>query len=426
MTDKPVTILLVGAGNRGRGVFGQYAIDMPHKCQFVAVVEPDQDKRETFANTHKINPQNCFSSLEKLKENGKIAQAMIIATHESERIEYIRYGTEKGYDILCEKPLCQTIEQAIIINDIAVNYGNLFMVCHQMRYIPAYDTIKKLINSGRFGNLISIQHSENLSYHHMAHSFVRGFFNNDSLTPMIISKSCHDMDILCYFADSKPTKVCSFGQLVFFKSENAPLGAKDYCLDGCTAKSCPYNVLKIYFNADTDPAYIRQMGIVKDKQHLYQLLRTNRFGRCVFKCDNNVVDSQSLAIEFSNGINCVFQVVGHNFHERRITKLSMTNGEIFYDFTNKCIKAYTFEPLQEQEIIPAIPPGSHYGGDFKIMEDFIESIQKRNAHPLTSVSKSFDSHLLGFAAEHSRKTNQTIDLEKYEKEIRANVYKLDK
>ena len=49
-----VTMVLVGAGNRGRGVFGQYALDMPHRAKYVAVIEPDDNKRNCFGDSHKI------------------------------------------------------------------------------------------------------------------------------------------------------------------------------------------------------------------------------------------------------------------------------------------------------------------------------------------------------------------------------------
>jgi hypothetical protein len=228
------------------------------------------------------------------------------------------------------------------------------------------------------------------------------------------------MDILCYFINSRPKKVSSFGSLSYFKPENAPSGAAKFCLDNCPAySSCPYHVLKIYFNGETDPAYIRQMGVIRDKQHLFDVLKTNRFGRCVFQCDNNVVDHQVVQVEFENEVTASFEMVGHNYLERRMTKLAMTNGEIQFDSSEGTVKAYTFEPLKEDLIRPSGVAGTHLGGDQKIMDSFVQAIRTGEKESLlTSVRMSLSSHLMGFAAEEARVSGRIIDLSEFEQSAR--------
>ena len=416
-----VTMALIGAGNRGRGIFGQYALTMAHRAQFVAVVEPDLDKRAAFAQQHNIPADRCFATSAAFFAQPKLAQAVVIATLESEREAPILGAIKAGYHILVEKPLGCTPREVLRITDAARSYEGIFIVCHQMRHIVAFDTIKKLIVSGQYGEIIGVQHSENLSWHHMAHSFVRGFFNNDRMTPMILAKSCHDTDILRYLIDRKPVRVASFGSLTHFRPERAPAGAPKFCLDGCPAyQSCPYHVLKIYFGDDVDPAYLRQMGVVKNNQHLMELLRTNAFGRCVFHCDNNVVDHQVMQVEFEGGVTASFCMYGHNYFERRILKLSMTNGEISFDWHEGVIRAYTFAPASQQEFRPDGMRGSHGGGDRVIMDAFVDAIvtgDKR--HVLTPVDMSLEGHLLAFAAEESRKTGQVVQLVDYEHRLRS-------
>ncbi len=421
--SEAVTMALIGAGNRGRGIFGNYAIEMPHRANFVAVVEPDDAKRLQFADQHQIPQAHRFADMESFFAAGKLADAVVIATLESEREEPVLRAIEAGYHILVEKPLGCSPEQVVRICDAARKYEGVFIVCHQMRYIAAYDTIKRLLDSGEYGKIVAIQHSENLAYSHMAHSFVRGFFNNDSMTPMILAKSCHDMDILRYLVDSPPTRVSSFGSLNYFREENAPAGAPARCLDGCPAyRTCPYHVLKLYFGADADPAYIRQMGVVRDKQHLRELLHTNRFGRCVFRCDNNVVDNQVVQIEFASGVTASFSMIGHNYLERRITKISLDNGEIEFDWHKGIIHAWSFNPRIAREVRPDGMQGSHGGGDRIIMDAFVDAVRTRDPqYILTPVKMSLDGHLLAFAAEEARKTGTVIDIADYETRVRQRV-----
>lgn len=418
-----VKLALIGAGNRGQGIFGQYALDYPHRARFIAVAEPDPEKRKAFASAHGISSENVFDDWRQMFAGGrKPAEGVVIATLEDERLGPALRSMEAGCHILIEKPLGCKPEDVVAIVEKAEMYSGVFIVCHVMRYTPCYSSIKRLVASGRFGKIVAIQHSENLAYSHIAHSFVRGFFNSSKLTPMILAKSCHDMDMLLYLVESSPRRIASFGSLSYFRPENAPEGAPKQCLDGCSAQdSCPYHVLKLYFDDDTDPAYLRQMGTdATDKRRRLALLQTNRFGRCVFHCDNDVVDHQTISILFENSVTGTFFMGGHNGIERRITKISMTNGEIYFDTSENMIKAYSFSPETFETVIPRKDDGTHMGGDIKIMDSFIDAMAQgcRRRCLLTSVKDALDGHLMAFAAEEARLTNRVVDLRLYEESLR--------
>lgn len=421
--SKQVKLALIGAGNRGQGIFGKYALDMPHRAEFTAVVEPDKAKREFFGELHNIPAERCFETFSAfLDAPVNDIDGVVIATVEDMRIEPILKSMERGWHILVEKPLCTNKEELIKLYDATKDYENILIVCHQLRLTPVYKTIKSLIDSGDYGDIVCIQHSENLNWHHMAHSFVRGFFNNDRLTPMLLAKSCHDMDLFTYLIGKNANKVSSFGSLKYFTKENCPEGAPKYCLEGCPHyQTCPYDVSKIYFDEDTDPAYIRQMGVVKSKEQLRELMLKNRFGKCVFQTDNNVVDNQTVQIEFEDNITVSFTMCGHNSKERRMTKISMTNGEIEYDGNGRYIKASRFEPRLD-ETINLVIKGTHGGGDRAIMDNFVDAIVTNDKSILlTPIKKSLEGHLLVFAAEESRKTDKVIKLREFEDSIRKSV-----
>jgi predicted dehydrogenase len=418
-----VTLVLVGAGNRGRGIFGQYALDNPHRAKFIAVVEPEADRRASFAQAHEIPPAMQFASVSDFfgRHPEKMADALVIATIEGVRVEPIRLGMQADYAVLCEKPLGLSAQECVAVSDAARRHKGLFMVCHQMRYTPLYQALKRIVSTGKYGRVINIEHSENVSFEHMAHSFVRGFFNNDALTPMILAKACHDMDILLYLTGAKPLRIASFGGLAHFRPENAPAGAPAYCLEGCpAAKDCPYDVRRMYFRPDTDPAYLRQMGVIRDQNHLLELLKTNRFGRCVYRCDNNVVDHQVCSMEFEGGVTASFVMDGHSGIERRRTRIFLTEAEVDLDTSRNTIEIRRANGEQEA-LTPTAGGGTHSGGDHAIMENFVEAILTgRDDFVLTSVADSLDSHLLSFAAETSRRSGQTVSLSEFEQTVRLS------
>lgn len=420
---KIVNLALIGAGNRGRGIFGQYALDMPHRARFTHVAEIDEAKRKQFAAQHNIPAENAYSDYKKLFASDlKGLDGVVVATLEDIRTEPALLAMKHNLAILVEKPLATRPEEFLRFYDAAAAYPGICIVCHQMRLGPVYSTIKELVESGTCGRIVTVQHSENLSFDHMAHSFVRGFFNNDRLTPMLLAKSCHDMDMLAYLMNRPALRVCSFGTLNHFNRANCPEGAPAFCLEGCPhSASCPYDASKLYFEPDTDPAFLRQMGVVKDKDQLRELLMKNRFGRCVFQTDNNVVDTQIVQIEFADGIHVSFTMCGHNGIERRMTKISMTQAEIVYDGEEPdVIRVHRFAPKKRTETLKVDIRGSHGGGDRAIMDNFIDAIITGDQSILkTPIRKSLDGHLLVFAAETSRKEKRIVDVRAYENQIRA-------
>jgi prepilin-type N-terminal cleavage/methylation domain-containing protein/prepilin-type processing-associated H-X9-DG protein len=405
----PVRLALIGAGNRGQGVFGQYALDMPHLAVFTHVVEPDPARRARFARLHAIGPSRCFSSSEDFFASDlSHVDGVVIATLDDHRLEPLAAAVAANLPILVEKPLCVAPEQLLQIQTLTRNYHKPLAVCHQLRLTPAAMTIKRIIDSGRLGQITAIAHEENVSYAHTAHSLVRGYLH-DRRGPILLAKCCHDFDLLTWYIGSAPALVSSFASLKHFTSANAPADAPGFCLEGCPhADTCPYEVSKVYLSPNTDPAWVRQMGVIDSPAQLLEVLKTNRFGRCVYRTGDRAIDSQSAIIQFQNGVNVSSLLSGHNATERRRTRISLTNGEINFDSSIPIVFAHSFHPNQDTQF-PVQTTGTHQGGDRAIMENFIQAIASGDRTGLlTPIQTSFDGHFLVFAAEESRNSGQTV------------------
>jgi predicted dehydrogenase len=422
VSREAVRFALIGAGNRGQGVFGAYALESPERARFVAVVEPDPTRRDLFGRSHGIPPERRHADIDAfLRAENADVEACIVAALENARLEPVRGAIARRWHVLMEKPLGTTPGDFLELYDAATAARGLAVaVCHPMRLMPGYATLKRLVDSGTYGCVMAIEHTENVAYHHMAHSFVRGSYNNDAMSPMLLAKSCHDLDCLAWLVDAPVARVASFGSLKHFRPENAPPGAPARCLDGCPARDCPYNAEKLYFDPDVKPAYLRVLGIFDgDRSRLGDILRTGPFGRCVFRSDNNVVDSQSAAIQFENGVDVSFLMCGHNGVERRITKISLTNGELHYDQSKPEIHAWRFSPKVRERIAFTVPRGGHGGGDRLIMDNFTEAVRTGDHSLLvTPIARSLEGHLLVFAAEAARASGCVVDVRAFEKECR--------
>ena len=143
-----------------------------------------------------------------------------------------------------------TIDDSIQLVQQAEASGCILQICHVLRYTKFYSKIHDVIRSGEIGDIVNISMQENVSYYHYAHSFIRGNWRNrEQSNPMILSKCCHDLDLLYWYVKEDPAKVSSFGSLSHFGMTNAPPNVPERCTDGCrVADTCQYYAPKIYLD----------------------------------------------------------------------------------------------------------------------------------------------------------------------------------
>ncbi len=413
---KQITAILIGAGLRGMDAYADYALRNESELRFLAVAEPDPERRERFRTLHHIPENLCFESWEQILDRPKFADAALICTQDRMHFEPAMKAMRLGYDLLLEKPMAADPHECVQLGKYAEENHRILRICYVLRYTPFFTTIKRLLDSGAIGRLMSIQHNENVGYWHMAHSFVRGNWrNSDESSPMILQKSCHDMDILRWLAGADCVNLSSFGELSWFKKENAPAGAPLRCLDGCPHKDeCPFYAPKFYLTENTDwPT----SAISND--HSYEArvraLKEGPYGRCVYHCDNNVVDHQVVGMEFANGVTAVFTMCAFTNEISRTIKLMGTKGEIRGAMEKNEILVKTFGTNTEGLIRLSESGSGHSGGDDGVMSSFVKLLQPGSAGQSRSdIADSVHSHLMAFAAERSRLEKKAVNLSHYE------------
>jgi predicted dehydrogenase len=421
---KKITAILIGAGLRGATAYASYAKTHVDEIEFIGVAEPDADRRTAFKKEHNLEDNMCFSSWEEILDKPKFADAALICTQDTMHFEPTMKALEKGYHILLEKPMSTNLEECIKIGECAKKFDRVFAICHVLRYTPFFTTIKKLLDDGRIGQLISIQHNENVGYFHQAHSYVRGNWRRkDESSPMILAKSCHDMDIMLWLAGANCVSIASFGDLTYFKKENAPVGAPRRCIDGCEyEKECAFDAKRLYLGRKTE-WMIEAMTNDPSDEGVEKALREGPYGRCVFQCDNDVVDHQVASIVFENGVTAAFTMCAFTKDISRTLKLMGTKGGIraameqneveVIDFLNEKIEKIHIEAIEDSK--------GHGGGDQGIMKEFVSLVaNNNNKNVLTSADVSVQSHIMSFAAEQSRIENKVINIKEYMSEVMNN------
>lgn len=406
---QPVTAITLGAGNRGN-VYGNYAERYPEQLQIVGVAEPIQIRNDRYCQQHKINPASSFITWEHVFDRPKFADAVIITTPDDLHYGPCMAALKMGYDVLLEKPISPSEQECRDILELASQTGRIVAVCHVLRYAPYFIALKKLIQRGAIGELISVQHFEPIEHVHMAHSFVRGnWHNSKETTPIILAKSCHDLDIMRWLVGKSCKKVSAFGGLKWFQKGNKPEGATARCMDGCLVESsCPYSAMKIYYR-DRQRTYV--FDLPDDKalhgDAILDYLRITNYGRCVYNMENDQADHYVMNMEFEGGITAAFSMEAFTSYHGRRTRIMGSHGDIVGDMSQ--FVHTDFLTGQKEEW--SMQSDGHGGGDWKLVADWIRAVNTQDKSILSSsISASVESHLMGFAAEKSRINEKVISM----------------
>lgn len=406
----PVLIVAIGAGNRMR-TYMHYVEQHPEEVRLAAVVEPDKVRRDYIADRYGIPEDMRFADYHDLFKSDVKADAAIICTPEAKHTEPCVLALEAGYHILLEKPIAQTYEDCLMIASKAKEKNLKVSVCHVLRYHPLFRKIKELIDSGKYGKIISIAHVEEVGIDRDTHSYVRGTMNREKENnPMLLAKCCHDLDFLLWISKAKCRKVSSFGSLRWFKEENAPEGSTERCIDCSVEHKCPFSAIDLYKRRrDWIANFIPGPGQTKDDVIDYEL-REGRFGRCVYHCDNDVVDNQVVSMQMDNGMLITLGLNVFTQRDCRNIEIKLTDGEISCYGDNIEARLFRTRETSSYDFAQLAKIPFHGGADMELMRNFINSINGNEEILVTDIQGALETHRVIFEAERSRNTGQTINL----------------
>ena len=415
VVSRPITVIIIGCGNRGR-TYAQYAKKFPQGMKVVGVSDILEDRKDYLGDMYGVPAEMRFGHYREVFATGKkLADAVVIATPDDRHYDPCMKALAQGYDVLLEKPVAPTAKECKAIREMTKKTGRIVAVCHVLRYAPYFMALRDVVRSGAIGEVVSIQHMEPIQYAHMAHSYVRGNWRSSKeTTPIILAKSCHDLDILRWIIDRPCKSISADGDLYFFKAENAPKDAPRYCTDGCPhASECPYNAVDIYakqklhlgvfdLKGSKDPALI--MSRLNDPRY-------HSYARCVFHCDNDQPDHYVANMVFDDNITASFTMDAFSPKGGRRTRIMGTMGFIegdmkeftVTDFLTRTPRVWNMKVAE----IPEYAQSGHGGGDHRLVRDFLEAVDRQDpAHLSSSIDVSIESHLMGFAAERSRRSGR--------------------
>jgi predicted dehydrogenase len=411
----PVSVIVIGAGQRGAG-YARWAWRNPDRASVVAVAEPDEARRARLAAEHRIAAGNAVADWRQLAERGRLADAVLICTQDRMHAGPAEAFAALGYHILLEKPMAPDEAACRRIVAAVEKAGVMLAVGHVLRYTPYTRAVKEIVDSGQLGDIMSVQHLEPVGFWHHAHSYVRGNWRRaDLAASMLMAKSCHDLDWLQYILGRVPLRVSSFGSLAHFTAAGRPEGAADRCVTCPAEPGCPYSAPRFYGDLLERGEHGWPLSVVIDDYTpaaLDEALRDGPYGRCVYACDNDVVDHQVVTLEFPGATTATFTMTAFSEAAPRSTRLFGTRAELAGD--GRTLRVYDFLTRTERLLTP-VSAGAvnsadgHGGGDAGLMDAFTAAVAAGNPGLIKSGPReSLASHLAVFAAERAR-LNGTVE-----------------
>lgn len=411
-----VEVVLVGCGLRGREVYGGFALRHPERMRVVALAEPDPVRRQRTGDEHGIPESLRFADWSELFAGPRLAGAAIIATPDRAHVAPAIRALETGHHVLLEKPIAPDPEGCLRVVEAAERVDRILQVGHVLRFAPFYERVFELVRSGALGELLHLELSERVAAWHYAHSFVRGKFRNRAVAaPFLVAKCCHDLDLLVWIAGRTPERVASFGGLGHFAAASAPAGAPERCTQGCPAQpGCPHDAVSFYLGPGDELGRVwpwSDLGPDPAREARRRALETGRYGRCVFRCDNDQPDHQVVAVRFAGGLTGSFSVEGLAAEEERTLRLVGSRGELSGRLAAGTLELRAPGSLRvHREELPGSPLG-HFGGDEGLCRHFCESVTRGvGADDRASGRVALEGHLLGYAAERARVEGRVVAL----------------
>ncbi|WP_343246362.1 Gfo/Idh/MocA family oxidoreductase [Diplocloster hominis] len=416
--SKKIKAAIIGLGARGQH-YARCCKEFEDEIQITAVADVLPDRVRQIQLEFNLPDEQCFACGEDLLQQDRLADVVFICTQDREHFEPAMKAMKKGYHILLEKPISPFPGEWRELLKTAVQYHTNIVVCHVLRYTPFYQSIKKVIDAGTIGEVVSAQAMESVLWWHQAHSFVRGNWRNSNETsPMILQKCCHDLDILLWLTGKSCRRVTSMGNLYWFKPEHAPEGSGVRCVTCPVQKDCPYDAKKIYLtNKETGIQHGNNqwpcdvLAPNPTRESICKAIEEGPYGRCVYHCDNNVVDHQVVTMEMDDGAVIDLNMCAFTSGSRTLDIMG-TKGEIKGNFSKNTFKVTVFgeEPVcldaakYMGNIKMGYDPYGHGGGDKYLIRDLIDLMRGSHAHSktLTTLERSLESHFVALAAEESR------------------------
>ena len=390
----PYKIALIGTG--GRSLSYATAYRQRDDVHITALADPDSSHRTIMAARAKLNAGYAeYDDWRDMLQDQPDLDGAVICSPNHLHAEHAVACLERGLPIALEKPLAPTKADCERIIDVEQANNGRTLIGFVLRSAPFYAKIQELITRGLIGRIVSIQADE------LPGVGVSSVMNRspwrryrDKSGGAMLEKSCHDLDLLNWMMDCYPVSLTSYGnRQIFVTDPELP----EHCGDCHLQTACPY------YNPT------RSAHEDEGEQALHQFIRED--DRCIYNINKDILDVQTLNIEYQNGALCTFT---HNFHAMgpgagRNFHAVGTQGRIWGNLHDAKVHLYRNGPGQEEVFDCSGDGTGHGGGDRLHANELITMLNDPTYQPRQNARAGYLSAVMCFAADKSVEEKRRID-----------------
>lgn len=435
---KKIRLAVLGCGNRGQA-YADYTFSHPEELEIVSVIDTEKFALSFAMERYGVKEYMAFSNVDEFLKANVSVDMVVIATQDASHYELCMKVLNAGYNVLLEKPITANPTELLNIEKLAKEKGLIVLVCHVLRYAPIYKKVKEIIHSGEIGEIVSIEANEHVGVAHYLESFIKGPWRSEKEcgSTLLLAKCCHDLDLICWLNNqTTPKRISSFGSRSRYITAKRPKDATEFCYQCPRKDTCQVSAIKVHLELEPFPfqtyaELVKKLGVEAEnisKEEKLEYLKNSDMGRCAY-LDRDLVDRQTVSIEFENGSVANFALIGGSPRADRYFHIIGTDGEIEGKLEqNKFeVRKINSNPGKfelevrkydcSSDIVVSDKYGGHGGGDYALVYDLVRYLNGSNESlSITTIDDSINGHFCVYAADDSRREGKTIDFNEYKKQ----------
>lgn len=156
MTYDPMRVGIIGSQFQAECHAAAIAM-IPSEMTVVAVASPTPGNAQAFAKRHKV--ARAYTSYRDLAADPEVEAVAITAPNDLHCLMAVELA-RAGKHIICEKPLCVTLEEADLMIETCRGHGVLLLYAEELLFTPKYVKAKEMADFGAFGKVHLVKQIE--------------------------------------------------------------------------------------------------------------------------------------------------------------------------------------------------------------------------------------------------------------------------
>jgi predicted dehydrogenase len=360
---------VIGLGARGEAFARQLHAGLG-RAELFGLCDTDADRTARFLDYCGLKGVSCFADPEEFLAQPGL-DGVIVTTPDFTHLDVARLAFRAHKHAYIEKPLEVTAKRCREIMRLHRASRGVAFIGFNMRAEATRARALEILRSGVLGQIVHIEGLEELGVAHGA-AFMRRFHRLKRQSGGLLNtKCCHDLDLLQWYIghEHRVRRVASFGGRSIFLPGKAPAKTCPEC-PPATYRACPYK---------DAPGFVFP---IHGPQPFHKTRQAETYGGplCVYNPENELVDNQTVILEWDHGVRGSFNLQLFQREGHREINVWGEKGKLRVEAAGprqiEVILSWTGEVTRHQ--LPEAR-GGHEGTDPLMLGRFLDAIERGSA-----------------------------------------------